>query len=98
MALIPKYEAPVKENPYLNDIDTLIDAGEGAAWEFKGTDNERLKFQAAARHKGYTARVMEKPDEKLAKGEKGRFVFVLRPAQKSGPRPAEKTPAIKPGK
>lgn len=85
MAIIKNYERPVPVNPFAADIDALIDAGDGAAYELiaqtektegvRGTiTSQRARFQDAAREAGYSARVMEKEER-----EDGttRLVFVL---------------------
>lgn len=85
MGVITNYVAPAKTNPYKADIDALINAGEGAAYELAGETvaaegkrgsiaTERVKFQTAARDAGYTAKVVESEER-----EDGttRLVFVL---------------------
>ena len=85
MAILTNYTAPAPVNRYAKDVDALIDAGEGAAYEMvhptvaaegkRGSiATERVTFQNAARDAGYTARVVEN-DER----EDGttRLVFIL---------------------
>ena len=87
MGVITNYTAPAPVNPYRKDVDALIDAGEGAAYELIGKTvpeegkrgsiaTERVKFQNAAREAGYTAKVAEDEDR-----EDGmtRLVFILVP-------------------
>lgn len=90
MGIITNYERPKAENKYKADVDALIDAGEGAAFELiaptKSVEGKRgaistehVRFQEAARDAGYTARQTESEDR-----EDGttRRVYVLR--DKSG--------------
>lgn len=73
MGLIQKYTKPAPVNPYKDDIDEMIDAGPGVAYELiaptKAVEGkrgsiatERVKFQNAARDAGYTAIVVEDSD------------------------------------
>lgn len=85
MAILTNYSIPAPVNPYAKDVDALIDAGEGAAYELVAPTKpaegkrgsvatERVKFQNAARDAGYTARVVE--DEDREDGTT-RLVFIL---------------------
>lgn len=91
MTLIKDYTPPAKgnANAYDADIKTLIEAGEGAAWALgpiagvhKEDGNlweypvtEKVKFQAAAREAGYTAKVTEERVDD--KAHTVTWVFVL---------------------
>lgn len=84
MGVIKNYTAPAKPNRYAADVAELVEAGEGSAYELVaatekgGAGNsittEHVKFQAAARDAGFTARVSERDNR-----EDGttRLVFVL---------------------
>lgn len=91
MGIITGYSKPAPVNPYKGDIDAMVDAGEGAAYELiaptKAVEGqrgsvatERVKFQNAARDAGYTAVVVEDSDRAgQAPREDGntRLVFIL---------------------
>lgn len=91
MGLIQNYTKPAAVNPYKDDIDALIDAGEGAAYELiaptKAVEGkrgsiatERVKFQNAARDAGYTAVVTEdsdRPGSEAREDGNTRLVFIL---------------------
>lgn len=85
MAILTNYTVPAPVNPYAKDVDALIDAGQGAAYELTAPTKpaegkrgsvatERVKFQNAAREAGYTARVTE--DDEREDGTT-RLVFIL---------------------
>jgi len=104
MGVIQNYTAPAPVNPYAKDVDALIDAGEGAAYELIATDkegkrgsaaNERVKFQNAAREAGYTAKVTE--NETFEDGSL-RFVFILVPKRSRTVKPKDEAKAEKPAK
>lgn len=107
MGIITGYKAPERVNPFAKDIDAMIDAGEGAAYELiantekvegqRGTiASQRARFQDAARDAGYSAKVTESEDR-----EDGttRVVFILGPKRerKASTKP-ENAPEGKPGK
>lgn len=106
MGVITGYEVPATANPYKGDIDALINAGEGAAYELvKPTKapegkrgsiaTERVKFQNAARDAGYTAKVTENDEHDDGTT---RLVFVLVPKRERVVKPKGETatPADKP--
>lgn len=97
MGVITGYQAPTKANPYKADVDALVEAGEGAAFELiaptkpaegkRGSvATERVKFQNAARDAGHTARVVE--DEEREDGTT-RLVFLLTAKRSRTVKPAE---------
>lgn len=87
MGVITNYKAPAKALPYSAEVAELIAAGDGAAFELSvptgreegkkltNADNERIKFQAAAREAGHTAKAAEQIEE----GENTKLVFILVP-------------------
>lgn len=106
MGVITGYQAPAPVNPYKGDIDQLIDAGEGAAYELiaptkpaegkRGSvATERVKFQNAARDAGHTARVVE--DTEREDGTT-RLVFILTAKRERVTKPKADTADAKPSK
>lgn len=110
MGLIQNYTKPSAANPYKADIDAMIDAGEGTAYELiaptKAVEGkrgaiatERVKFQNAARDAGYTAVVTEDSDRPGAEAREDgntRLVFVLTPKRERNTQPkTEDTKASK---
>lgn len=91
MGIMTGYQKPAPANPYKKDIDAMIDAGEGAAYELiaptKAAEGkrgsvatERVKFQNAARDAGYTAVVTEdsdRPGQEPREDGNTRLVFIL---------------------
>lgn len=106
MGIIKNYVAPAKAAPYQAEIDALIDAGEGAAFELSANTQpapgtrgsiatEKVKFQTTARAAGVTAKVAESED--MPDGTT-RVVFVLVPKRAHVRKPKDAPKAEKTAK
>lgn len=89
--LIQKFERPAAPNEFADAIKELIAAGEDAAWELVGPttspegkrvaniETMKLKFQAAARDAGRSAR--EVLASRVVQADETRIVMVLSPVK-----------------
>lgn len=84
-------EKPAPENPWAEHAKALNDAGEGRGIVVQipteDFDREHLKFQAAARAEGFTARLADKRDSEGFT----HATYEWRPAVRRKPKPAADT-------